>query len=153
MNIALGRLAEAVTSLVSRQQKQLALGAESVRMAGTLCELGTVKWKLGQLDTALAMLMEARLICGKSIAENEELMGDITNRIGTVLETQGKYDDAMQSYVGTVRGFIGGAFFPESSGSARPAGVRPATRSMRRAVVVGLRCSRQGARRQEMRTD
>ena len=107
MNIVLGRLGEAETALVSRQEKQLALGAESNKIAETLCELGTVKWKLGQLESALSVLIEARQIYGESsqgrsmgspLSKSEMLLGDITNRIGTVLYDQGKFADAMQSY-------------------------------------------------------
>ena len=99
MYITLGRLADADTELLSRHQKQLALlGAKSIKVAETMCEMGTVKWKLGKLEVALSLLTEARLICGKSELENLDLLGNITNRVGAVLDDQGKYDDAMQSY-------------------------------------------------------
>ena len=99
MYITLGRLADADTEILSRHQRQLALlSTESWKIAETLCEMGTVKWKRGQLETALSTLTEARFIYGKSERENLELLGNITNRIGSVLADQGKYEDAMQSY-------------------------------------------------------
>eukprot|EP00291_Cryptomonas_curvata_P027898 CAMPEP_0172204986 /NCGR_PEP_ID=MMETSP1050-20130122/32320_1 /TAXON_ID=233186 /ORGANISM="Cryptomonas curvata, Strain CCAP979/52" /LENGTH=627 /DNA_ID=CAMNT_0012883725 /DNA_START=2212 /DNA_END=4091 /DNA_ORIENTATION=- len=100
MYITIGRLSDADTELEKRHQKQLALlGAESLKVAETKCELATVKCRLGQLQVALSMLKEARLIYEKSAVENLELLGNITNRIGLVLYDQGKYDDAMQSYM------------------------------------------------------
>jgi len=99
MYITLGRLADADLELETRHQRQLALlDADPLNMAETLCELGTVKWKLGQLDTALSLLTEARVMCEKSAAENLELLGNVTNRIGTVLEAQGKYQEAISVY-------------------------------------------------------
>jgi peroxiredoxin family protein len=82
MYMTLGSLAVANTELDTRCEHQLVMGADPLKIAETMCEMGTVKWKLGQLETALSVLREARLIYEKSGFENLELLGNITNRIG-----------------------------------------------------------------------
>ena len=93
MYVMLGRLSDADSELAVRIQKQD--GKESLALAESLCEMGIVQWKLGRLEVALAVLTKAQGICPES---ELELIGNITNRLGTVLDDQGKYSEALSIY-------------------------------------------------------
>ena len=66
---------------------------ESIAMVKAKATLGTVFFHLGQYELAMESLRAALTLCGES---ELELLGDITNRMGTVFQSMGKYTDAIQ---------------------------------------------------------
>ena len=66
---------------------------ESIVVVKAKATLGTVLWKLGQYELAMESLRAALTLCGES---ELELLGDITNRMGTVFQSMGLYTDAIQ---------------------------------------------------------
>jgi tetratricopeptide (TPR) repeat protein len=99
MYLTLGRLTEADADLTSRHEKQiLLLSSEPMKVAETLCELATVKWKLGQLESAGELLCKALELYRSAEEENPELLGNIYNRIGLVKDEQGNYNEALLMY-------------------------------------------------------
>jgi tetratricopeptide (TPR) repeat protein len=99
MYLTLGRLTEADAELTSRHEKQiLLLSSEPIKVAETLCELATVKSKLGQLKFADELFCKAFEMCYSAKEENPELLGNIYNRFGSVKDKQGYYDEALLMY-------------------------------------------------------
>ena len=95
----LGRYSEAETGLVVRcNNQQELLGTNDIKLAETMCELGGSKLYLGQLESALEVLSEALQICRMAEVENLELLGKITNALGSVKSDQGMYSEALQMY-------------------------------------------------------
>jgi tetratricopeptide (TPR) repeat protein len=99
MYVTLGRLTEADAELTSRHEKQiLLLSSEPIKVAETLCELATVKLGLGQLESAGELLCKALELYRSAEEENPALLGNIYNRIGSVKDEQGNYDEALLMY-------------------------------------------------------
>ena len=66
---------------------------ESISMVKAKATLGTVFFRLRKYECAVELLQDALTLCRES---ELELLGDITNRMGTVFVDMGRYTDAIQ---------------------------------------------------------